>query len=137
MNGTTLALDNLIKSLLKSTFCTQYPNQILLTLQLERGSTLILLLPLITETVDFHFATSIENSLSMVGFGRMKINPPSTAFNNDINLGSCWPFNGPSGHVALTLGSVMSPTDLGLIHVMLTTVLILHLHLVEYLCGLK
>lgn len=58
-----------------------------------------------------------RTSLDMIGFGRMKVNPPSTAFNNDVALGSCWPFNGPSGHIGLSLASEMSPSDLGIVHI--------------------
>lgn len=118
LNGTTLALDNLIKKSIEK--------YILHTISKPDFAD-----PATGARVNSHLTSpsynrnrrlpflqrQLKNSLSMVGFGRMKINPPSTAFNNDINLGSCWPFNGPSGHVALTLGSVMSPTDLGLIHV--------------------
>lgn len=58
-----------------------------------------------------------RSSLNLMGFGRMKINPPITAFTNDVNLGSCWPFNGNHGNIALILGSTITPSDLGIVHI--------------------
>lgn len=63
------------------------------------------------------FQQKYHNILSAVGFGRMKVNSPLTAFSNDVSLGSCWPFNGKSGQVAMSLEKLIKPTDLGVVHV--------------------
>lgn len=55
--------------------------------------------------------------LGTLGFGRMKVNRPTMAFNNDVSLGFCWPFTGRTGQVALNLGTTINPTDIGIVHV--------------------
>lgn len=55
--------------------------------------------------------------LGVLGFGRMKVNRPQTAFNGDMTLGACWPFNGQQGQIGVALGKQMSPSDLGVVHI--------------------
>lgn len=55
--------------------------------------------------------------LGVLGFGQMKVNRPNMAFTNDVALGDCWPFNGHLGQIGLTLGSLISPSDIGIVHV--------------------
>lgn len=59
----------------------------------------------------------IYKFLGTLGFGRMKVNRPTMAFSNDVSLGSCWPFTGQSGQIGLNLGTMINPTDIGIIHV--------------------
>lgn len=59
----------------------------------------------------------LHKLLGVLGFGRMKVNRPLTAFNNDVKLGSCWPFNGPKGRIGVSLGKMASLTDVGIVHV--------------------
>lgn len=59
----------------------------------------------------------LHKFLGVLGFGRMKVNRPSKAFDNDVTLGACWPFNGHMGQIGVALGAVVSPTDLGVVHV--------------------
>lgn len=55
--------------------------------------------------------------LGTLGFGRMKVNRCTVAFNNDIGLGSCWPFTGHTGQVGVDLGRSILPSDVGIVHV--------------------
>lgn len=59
----------------------------------------------------------LHNFLGVLGFGRMQVNGPSTAFNNDMALRACWPFNGNVGQVAVNLGTYVHPSDIGIVHV--------------------
>lgn len=55
--------------------------------------------------------------LGALGFGRMKVNRPSTAFSSDVRLGSCWPFNGAHGRIAVDMGKQVRVEDVGIVHV--------------------
>lgn len=62
---------------------------------------------------DFYF----HKFLDILGFGRMKVNRPTTAFSSDVRLGSCWPFNGAQGQIGIDLGRSVILSDVGLVHV--------------------
>lgn len=62
---------------------------------------------------DFYF----HKFLDILGFGRMKVNHPTTAFSSDVRLGSCWPFNGAQGQIGIDLGKRVILSDVGLVHV--------------------
>lgn len=55
--------------------------------------------------------------LGSLGFGRMKVNRPVTAFSSDMKLGACWPFNGAKGQIGIDLGRKVSLSDVGVVHV--------------------
>lgn len=54
---------------------------------------------------------------SLVGFGRVILNPPEVALNEDTTVGSCWPFNGQSGKLGVVLASEIYPTDISIEHI--------------------
>ncbi|KAA8915920.1 hypothetical protein TRICI_001934 [Trichomonascus ciferrii] len=54
---------------------------------------------------------------SLAGFGRVVLNPPEAALNEDTAVGSCWPFDGQSGKLGVLLASEMYPTDLSIEHI--------------------
>lgn len=118
MDGTSLTLDNLIKkSIEKYIFHTISKPDFADPAFGARVNT-----KLTSPLYDWNFNLSFldrqwRKSLNKMGFGHTKVNPPSMAFNNDVKPGSCWPFNGHSGHVALSLGSSINPTDLGIVHI--------------------
>lgn len=60
---------------------------------------------------------TVHKVLGVLGFGRMKVNRPSTAFSSDIRLGNCWPFNGPTGQIAIDMGKSVKLQDVGVVHV--------------------
>lgn len=59
----------------------------------------------------------LHKFLGVLGFGRMQVNGPLTAFNNDMALRACWPFNGHIGQVGVSLGTLVDPSDIGVVHV--------------------
>lgn len=54
---------------------------------------------------------------SLAGFGRVVLNPPEAALNEDTSVGSCWPLDGQSGKLGVLLASAMYPTDLSIEHI--------------------
>lgn len=54
---------------------------------------------------------------SLAGFGRVVLNPPEAALNEDTSVGSCWPLDGQSGKLGIVLASEMYPTDLSIEHI--------------------
>ncbi|VVT48775.1 uncharacterized protein SAPINGB_P001945 [Magnusiomyces paraingens] len=63
------------------------------------------------------FQRKTHEFYNVLGFGRMRTQPPSVAFSSDTRLGSCWAFNGPTGRVALNLRAPIVPSDLGIVHI--------------------
>lgn len=59
---------------------------------------------------------AFRNSLSAVGIGRPLVRRPWVALIGDMSGGSCWPFNGRRGQLAVKLAAKMVPTSFSLKH---------------------
>ncbi|KAG5365525.1 hypothetical protein CJU90_4614 [Yarrowia sp. C11] len=59
---------------------------------------------------------AFRNSLSAVGIGKPLVRRPWVALIADMSGGSCWPFNGRRGQLAVKLAAKMVPTSFSLKH---------------------
>ncbi|KAG5365823.1 hypothetical protein CJU89_0216 [Yarrowia sp. B02] len=59
---------------------------------------------------------AFRNTLSTVGIGKPLVRRPWVALIADMSGGSCWPFNGRRGQLAVKLAAKMTPTSFSLRH---------------------
>lgn len=61
-----------------------------------------------------------RNTLSTFGLGKPMVRRPWVALISDMSVGSCWPFNGRKGQLAVKLAAPMLPSALSIKHVAAT-----------------